>query len=216
MNLGELPIIPPATKPRGLRRRDREVDVPGHRLVRELVGDLDFEPIIAFRERRQRHGLSGLQLMPRRGSNCGGSVCALRFCGLVLLKNFSPALQGSPPSAGCLPPPGRSCIRRSRPACWQRRSSGCRSEERRQLGLLRELHVVGRDDFHQPKRVGALGLLLRTSAARAADRSAAATMTELVLSSPFQKSGTLTLCLSTDAFGAGAFFAVAGRLFATT
>ena len=31
-------------------------------------------------------------------------------------------------------------------------------------------------------------------------------MTELVLSSSFQKSGTLTACFSSDIFGAGAFF----------
>src|SRR5438046_8857241 len=34
----------------------------------------------------------------------------------------------------------------------------------------------------------------------------AVTMTELVLSSPFQKSGTLIVCFSTDSFAGGAFF----------
>ena len=45
-----------------------------------------------------------------------------------------------------------------------------------------------------------------------------ATMTELVVSSLFQKSGTLTVCLSTTVFGAGAFLGAfsPGSSFATT
>ena len=42
---------------------DGEVHVARQRLVRELVGDLDLEAIVAFRERRQRHGLAALELM---------------------------------------------------------------------------------------------------------------------------------------------------------
>ena len=33
-----------------------------------------------------------------------------------------------------------------------------------------------------------------------------AMITELVVSSPFQKSGTVTVCLTSDIFGGGAFF----------
>src|SRR5258708_38818250 len=39
---------------------------------------------------------------PAAMSNTGGSVPAFRFCGFVLLKNFSPALHGSP-AFGSLP-----------------------------------------------------------------------------------------------------------------
>ena len=39
-----------------------------------------------------------------------------------------------------------------------------------------------------------------------------ATITELVVSSSFQKSGTVTVCLMTDAFAGGAFFCGRGRL----
>ena len=49
-----------------LRRADREIDVPGQRLVRDLVGDLDLEPVVTFGERGQRHRLAALQLMARR------------------------------------------------------------------------------------------------------------------------------------------------------
>src|SRR5476649_2348079 len=49
-----------------LRRADGEVDFPRQRLVRDLVGDLDLEPVVAFRKRRERHGLPALQLMPGR------------------------------------------------------------------------------------------------------------------------------------------------------
>src|SRR5262245_6426052 len=38
-----------------LRRQDREIDVLGHRLARWLVGNLDFEPVIAGRETDKRH-----------------------------------------------------------------------------------------------------------------------------------------------------------------
>src|SRR6185295_20265050 len=48
---------------RRLRRADGEVQLPRQRLVRELVGDLDLEPVVACRERRQRHGLAALQLV---------------------------------------------------------------------------------------------------------------------------------------------------------
>src|SRR5580765_2474988 len=47
----------------GLRRIDREVHVASDRLVRDLVGHLDLEAILTLRERCQRHGLAGLQLM---------------------------------------------------------------------------------------------------------------------------------------------------------
>src|SRR5262245_15278719 len=49
-----------------LRRVDREVDLPRQRLVRDLVGHLDFEPVVAFGERRQRHRLTALELMAGR------------------------------------------------------------------------------------------------------------------------------------------------------
>src|SRR5437763_6199364 len=45
---------------------DAEVDVARNRLRCELVRDLDLEPVIACRERRQRHGLPRLQLMAER------------------------------------------------------------------------------------------------------------------------------------------------------
>ena len=50
------------------------------RAIAQFVGDLDFEPVVTFRERRQRHRLAGLELMaePLR-SNCGGNVWAFRF-----------------------------------------------------------------------------------------------------------------------------------------
>src|SRR5688572_31455726 len=38
-------------QPRALRRADRKVHVPRQCLVRDLVGDLDFEPVRAFGER---------------------------------------------------------------------------------------------------------------------------------------------------------------------
>src|SRR5689334_13661801 len=46
-----------------LRTRDREVHVASERLIGDLVRHLDFEPVIAFRERRQRDRLSALQLV---------------------------------------------------------------------------------------------------------------------------------------------------------
>src|SRR5439155_1912045 len=49
-----------------LRRVDREIDLPRQRLVRDLVGHLDLEPVIAFGKRSQRHGLAALQLVARR------------------------------------------------------------------------------------------------------------------------------------------------------
>ena len=49
-----------------LGSRNGEVDVPGDRLVGDLVGHLDLEPVITFRERPQRHALAGLKLMARR------------------------------------------------------------------------------------------------------------------------------------------------------
>src|SRR5215510_4015496 len=45
---------------------DGEVDVPGERLRRQLVRDLDFEAVIASRKRSQRHGLTCLQLVTER------------------------------------------------------------------------------------------------------------------------------------------------------
>src|SRR5438093_839963 len=48
-----------------LRLRDGEVQVARQRLVRDLVGDLDLQPVIALGERRERNGLSALQLMSR-------------------------------------------------------------------------------------------------------------------------------------------------------
>src|SRR5262245_42133984 len=50
--------------PPGLRRADRKVHVPRQGLVRDLVGDLDLEAVRPLGERRQRHGLPALQLMP--------------------------------------------------------------------------------------------------------------------------------------------------------
>src|SRR5499427_1658761 len=49
-----------------LRRRDREVHVARQCLVRDFVGDLDLQAIVAFGERRERDRLSALQLMSRR------------------------------------------------------------------------------------------------------------------------------------------------------
>src|SRR5262245_24829531 len=49
-----------------LRGADREVDLPGQRLVRELVGHLDLEPVVTFGERGKGHRLPALQLMTRR------------------------------------------------------------------------------------------------------------------------------------------------------
>src|SRR5437763_1929180 len=49
--------------PRLLRRGDRKIDFPGQRLVRELVRDLYLQPIVPFRERRERNRLSALELM---------------------------------------------------------------------------------------------------------------------------------------------------------
>src|SRR5690349_5198879 len=46
-----------------LRRVDREIDFPRQRLVRDLVGDLDLEPVLALGERREGHRLPALQLM---------------------------------------------------------------------------------------------------------------------------------------------------------
>src|SRR5579872_6340411 len=46
-------------------RRNREVDVPGQRLLRDVVRHLDFETVLSFGKRRERDGLSGLQLMAR-------------------------------------------------------------------------------------------------------------------------------------------------------
>src|SRR4051812_47987247 len=69
INLDACLMVPPAA---GVARRgalpcdDGEVDVPGQRLVRELVGDLDLEPVVAVRKRCERHGLTGLQLMSLR------------------------------------------------------------------------------------------------------------------------------------------------------
>src|SRR5256885_1937011 len=51
---------------RALRSADREVDFADQRLARDLVGALDLEAIRPLGERRQRHGLPRLQLVPRR------------------------------------------------------------------------------------------------------------------------------------------------------
>src|ERR1700720_2017536 len=40
--------VPAISARRALGAGDREVHVPGQRLVRELVGDLDFKPVLAF------------------------------------------------------------------------------------------------------------------------------------------------------------------------
>src|SRR6476469_9233347 len=49
-----------------LRGDNSESDFPRQRFVRDLVGDLDLQPVVAFRERRQRHGLPALQLVALR------------------------------------------------------------------------------------------------------------------------------------------------------
>src|SRR2546423_766640 len=46
-----------------LRRADGETDFPRQRLVRDLVGHLDLESVIALRERGERYCLPALQLM---------------------------------------------------------------------------------------------------------------------------------------------------------
>src|SRR6185436_16792024 len=51
---------------RALSGGNGEVDVARYRLRPEFVRNLDFKPIIARRERRQRHRLSGLQLVAER------------------------------------------------------------------------------------------------------------------------------------------------------
>src|SRR5207247_4478807 len=64
----DLPLMPPrfpGPGSPGLRRRHGEVNVPGQSLVRDFVGDFDLQPVIALGKRRQRHGLSGLQLIAR-------------------------------------------------------------------------------------------------------------------------------------------------------
>src|SRR6266850_4078171 len=73
----ELPVMftPGAPAPRpfnsgsgvhALRRTDREGHLANQRLVRDLIRDLDLQPILPFRERRERHGLPALQLMTGR------------------------------------------------------------------------------------------------------------------------------------------------------
>src|SRR5262245_26974204 len=49
-----------------LRRTDGERHVANERFVRDLVGDLDLQPILTFRERGERNRLSTLQLMAGR------------------------------------------------------------------------------------------------------------------------------------------------------
>src|SRR5258708_22461471 len=45
---------------------DGEVDFARYGLRRELVGDFDFEPVVARRKRLQRHGLPRLELVAER------------------------------------------------------------------------------------------------------------------------------------------------------
>src|SRR5439155_4596558 len=51
-------------RPVPLLRIHRKSHVPGQALVRNLVGNLHLEPVLALGERRQRHSLSALKLVP--------------------------------------------------------------------------------------------------------------------------------------------------------
>src|SRR4051812_39953181 len=59
-------ICTPRERARCLRRRDREANFAGQRLVRDLVGDLDLEPVVPFGERRQGDCLPALELVAGR------------------------------------------------------------------------------------------------------------------------------------------------------
>src|SRR4029077_6546352 len=58
-----LPYSPATRSALRSGRADGELDVFGQRRVRDLVGDLDFQTVLAFREARQRNRLTALQLM---------------------------------------------------------------------------------------------------------------------------------------------------------
>src|SRR6266540_3521876 len=135
-----------------LRRADRENDLPGQRLVRELVRHLDFEPVIALGERRQWHRLTALQLMAGREVELRRQRLRIEALRVRLVEELL-RLAG-----GLLIEVVLDAHVRLVRAVHHRVVD---QHEGRQFGLLREFGLERRHDFHPAERVRPIGLLLR-------------------------------------------------------
>ena len=91
-----------------LGSRNGEVDVPGYRLVGDFVGNLNLEPVFTLGERRQRHALSGLELMARRHIELRRERLRVQRLGRGLVEELFAGLAGL------------ACLRLAPAATWQK------------------------------------------------------------------------------------------------